>query len=140
MNSCTLPPMEKKERAFVHRLALKLGLTSKSIGSGSNRHPTLFRTQKTVKFNESHFEQISNSISMKTINRSKGKIGNLSVAYKDGDVVGATAPELSADNKGRAMLEKMGWSSGMSLGAEDNAEGILQPIAHVVKISRIGLG
>ena len=31
----------------------------------------------------------------------------------EGAVVGASAPEIGAENKGRAMLEKMGWSSGM---------------------------
>ena len=38
------------------------------------------------------------------------------------------------------MLEKMGWSKGMVLGALGNERGILQPIEHVVKNSRAGLG
>jgi hypothetical protein len=60
-------------------------------------------------------------------------------SYRDGDIVGAGAAEIGADNRGRAMLEKMGWSSGMALGAVDS-KGILEPIAQVVKNSRYGLG
>jgi hypothetical protein len=60
-------------------------------------------------------------------------------SYRDGEIVGAGAAEIGADNRGRAMLEKMGWSSGMALGALDN-KGILEPIAQVVKNSRYGLG
>ena len=59
--------------------------------------------------------------------------------YRDGDIVGAGAAEIDAENRGRAMLEKMGWSSGMALGAADN-KGILEPIAQIVKRSRYGLG
>lgn len=57
---------------------------------------------------------------------------------RDGDIVGANAPVLGADNKGRAMLEKMGWSMGMVLGKEGT--GIATPIEHVVKNTRAGLG
>jgi hypothetical protein len=59
-------------------------------------------------------------------------------SYRDGEVVGAGAPELGVENRGRAMLEKMGWSKGTALGATSN--GILLPIAHVVKNTRTGLG
>lgn len=58
---------------------------------------------------------------------------------RDGEVVGASVPELGQDNKGRAMLEKMGWSKGMALGAEEN-KGILEPLAQVVKRTKAGLG
>jgi hypothetical protein len=58
--------------------------------------------------------------------------------YVDGDVVGASAPEIGAENKGRAMLEKMGWSTGTALGALN--KGILQPVTHVVKNTKAGLG
>lgn len=65
--------------------------------------------------------------------------GHAGVNYRDGEVVGGSAPELSQGNKGRAMLEKMGWSIGTALGALNN-KGILQPVAHVVKRSKAGLG
>ena len=54
-------------------------------------------------------------------------------------VVGASAPELSATNRGRLMLEKMGYQTGMRLGVEGN-QGIREPIAVVVKTSKACLG
>jgi len=59
--------------------------------------------------------------------------------FRDGEIVGAAAPELGTENKGRQMLEKMGWSSGTALGALNN-KGILQPVATVIKTSKAGLG
>jgi R3H domain/G-patch domain len=59
--------------------------------------------------------------------------------YMDGDVVGASAPELGSENRGRAMLEKMGWSAGMGIGKVGN-KGRVEVIQHVVKNSKAGLG
>ena len=59
--------------------------------------------------------------------------------YQDGEIVGSGAPELGAENKGRAMLEKMGWTQGTGLGSANN-QGILQPIQTVVRNSKRGLG
>lgn len=58
-------------------------------------------------------------------------------SYNDGEIVGATAPEVNAGSKGRAMMMKMGWSVGMGLGAEN--KGILTPLKPVVKTTRKGL-
>lgn len=59
--------------------------------------------------------------------------------YHDGEIVGASAPELGSDNRGRAMLEKMGWSSGTALGTDDN-KGILLPVMQTMKKTKAGLG
>ncbi|KAI9833839.1 MAG: hypothetical protein M1826_006362 [Phylliscum demangeonii] len=59
--------------------------------------------------------------------------------HRDGDIVGYAAPELGVENRGRAMLERMGWSTGTALGPADN-KGILHPVTHVVKTSKAGLG
>jgi G-patch protein len=40
--------------------------------------------------------------------------------------------------KAKAMMEKMGWSSGQALGTSN--KGIVEPIQHVVRYSRAGLG
>jgi len=74
--------------------------------------------------------------------RTAGRGGGASgaaVSYRDGEIVGATAPELGTDNKGRAMLEKMGWSTGTALGALNN-KGIMLPVVHIVKTTKAGLG
>lgn len=68
-----------------------------------------------------------------------GRPGTAAASYRDGDVVGAAAPEIGHDNKGRAMLEKMGWRSGTALGSENN-KGIMLPVPHIVKNSKAGLG
>lgn len=54
-------------------------------------------------------------------------------------MVGAAAPEIGVENRGRAMLEKMGWSKGTALGALNN-KGMLQPVIHTVKTTKAGLG
>lgn len=72
-------------------------------------------------------------------NTGGGRSGHKALTLREGEVVGASVPELSQDNKGRTMLEKMGWSKGMSLGALDN-QGILEPVAQVMKRSKAGLG
>lgn len=59
--------------------------------------------------------------------------------YMDGEIVGASAPEIGSENKGRSMLEKMGWSKGTALGAMHN-KGILTPVEHRVKSTKAGLG
>ena len=69
----------------------------------------------------------------------RGWTGDSTATYRDGEIVGAAAPELGIENKGRQMLEKMGWSSGTALGALNN-KGILQPVASVVKTTKAGLG
>jgi G-patch domain len=56
----------------------------------------------------------------------------------DGDVVGEYAPPVGADGKGKAMMEKMGWTNGMGLGKENN--GIREPVALTIKTLKGGLG
>jgi hypothetical protein len=65
--------------------------------------------------------------------------GQAALRLRDGEIVGGGVPELGQENKGRNMLEKMGWSKGMGLGAVDN-KGILEPVAQVMKYSKAGLG
>jgi hypothetical protein len=143
--------MDKSARKLLHELANKFKVNSKSTGSGDQRRPILYRTKYTLRYTEEHFELTTARIGRKYFPRMdvKGKSpqrwsgggrgGQSAVTYRDGEVVGGSAPELGQENKGRAMLEKMGWSSGMALGAMDN-KGILQPVAHVVKRTKAGLG
>ena len=148
--SLPLPPMDKRRRKIVHELADALTLKSQSRGNGPSRCPVLRKTTRTPNYTPktiSHFEKVFSgskpaNLAAKIWGKStKGRgsrTGN-SASYADGDVVGASAPEIGAENKGRVMLEKMGWSTGTALGAMNN-KGILQPVAHVVKNTRVGLG
>lgn len=77
--------------------------------------------------------------------RQKGRLkhnrgsGVKAASYIDGEIVGASAPEIGIENRGRMMLEKMGWTNGSTLGAP-NSKGILHPVMHVVKTNKAGLG
>ncbi|KAK1673030.1 hypothetical protein BDP55DRAFT_556893 [Colletotrichum godetiae] len=152
--SLTLPPMDNHARKVIHELASKFNIKSKSTGSGDQRRPMLHRTFRTAKFADEIFDMAIARVGRKYFPRNDSAVraavhrqsarrggggGHAGVAYRDGEVVGGSAPELSQENKGRAMLEKMGWSSGTALGALNN-KGILQPVAHVVKRSKAGLG
>lgn len=147
--------MAQHERKIVHEIANLFKLKSKSIGSGKSRFPVLYRTARTLQYNEQALHTIEATLSSKRflsrpdrtkkrgIPAGKGRNGgfsNAGISYKDGEIVGATAPELGQENKGRAMLEKMGWSTGTTLGALNNTRGIAQPVTQVVKTSKAGLG
>ncbi|KAN0101766.1 hypothetical protein V8E51_012276 [Hyaloscypha variabilis] len=151
----SLPPMDTADRKVVHELANAFKIKSKSVGSGNNRAPILIRTTRTSVYVERNFNAIEERLSRRFLPRldvggrrsgavakrirGGGGVNNTSVSYRDGDVVGGSAPELGVENRGRAMLEKMGWSSGTALGALNN-KGILQPVSHVVKTTKAGLG
>ncbi|OTA03404.1 hypothetical protein A9Z42_0038760 [Trichoderma parareesei] len=160
--SLSLPPMDPHTRKGVHELSHKLGIKSKSIGGGDQRRPVLYRTKKTS-YNEREFEQVIVMIkrrfgrqpSFKADSRKNrqgqkgpkgpkgskplGRSGGGAFSYHEGEVIGASAPELGTENRGRAMMEKMGWSTGTPLGASDN-QGILHPVSQTMKKSRAGLG
>ncbi len=149
-----MPPMDKADRKIVHELANAFNLKSKSAGNGINRFPILYKTSRTRAFNNGAFDAANARISRGFFPRmdvggrkgasskrtgDSGGFNKGAVTYRDGDVVGGSAPELGVENRGRAMLEKMGWSSGTALGALNN-KGILQPVPHVVKQGKAGLG
>ena len=147
--------MGQQDRKLVHEIANKLGLRSRSNGKGKNRFPVLYKTSKTGDFDAGALNGIVSRVASGRYlprkdagqgsgsNMSRRRFGGVfsqaAVSYVDGEIVGATAPELGQDNKGRAMLEKMGWSTGTALGALNN-KGIMKPVAHVVKTSKAGLG
>lgn len=145
--------MNKKDRKMMHEVAHAFNLKSKSAGKGKARFPVLYKTSRTRPFDRDIFVRVQTQLKRRFFSRmdsngaAKGvfagqiRSGGFSgdISYREGDIVGGTAPELAADNRGRAMLEKMGWTTGTALGALNN-KGILVPVAHVVKKSRTGLG
>lgn len=144
--------MDKSKRKVVHEWANAFKLKSKSAGNGSSRFPILYKTARTSVFAEHTFNAVEARLNRRFFPRMDvgrrpgvkqaghgGGFNSAGVSYRDGDIVGGSAPELGAENRGRAMLEKMGWSSGTALGALNN-KGILQPVSHVVKTTKAGLG
>lgn len=134
---------------MIHELANKFNVKSKSIGKADQRRPTLYRTKRTPRFEQAVFDQALSRVQRRYFPRLdyKGKgpsvqqsrNGYAEASYRDGEVVGGSAPELSTQNRGRAMLEKMGWSTGTALGSADN-KGILLPVTQTMKRSKAGLG
>ncbi|KIW28363.1 uncharacterized protein PV07_08033 [Cladophialophora immunda] len=158
-----LAPMDAATRASVHRLAKSLKLKSKSEGKdghGTGRYPVLTKSPHTPRYTIDTVWEIDALMSLRKffpkdrISSYKSRVTATSgsartrrggggaasgATYMNGDIVGASAPELGANNKGRAMLEKMGWVEGVGLGAVGN-KGSLEAIKHVVKTTRAGLG
>ena len=145
--SLSLPPMDANARKIVHEVSHRHSLKSKSIGSGSSRFPVLYKTSRTREFDETAFANIRRKFAPRLGYRKRHVPPTVATrggaepgaSYQDGEVVGAFAPELGEENKGRAMLEKMGWSKGSALGASNN-KGISIPVAQIIKTTRAGLG
>ncbi len=136
---------------MVHEIAHGLRLKSRSFGNDGARYPVLVKTDEVSFYDERVVDALERRFGPRT-RKEKGPrhqepksrnprgVGEPSrFTYQDGDIVGAAAPELGMENKGRAMMEKMGWSKGTALGAVNN-KGIMQPLAHVVRNSKAGLG
>jgi hypothetical protein len=144
LQTLQLPPMESHRRAVIHQMVHQLGVTSKSRGDGAGRFTVLSKTSRTRQVDDAFFDalverkKVRSRFEHVTVRGPGRKATRPVVSYRDGETVGASAPELGAENKGRKLLEKMGWSKGMALGALDN-KGILQPIAHTVKTNKAGL-
>jgi hypothetical protein len=153
--SMSLPPMDAHRRATIHQAAKFFELSSRSRGDGQDRFTVLSRTSRTRTYTNAEFDRaISHRGFVKRLRGPlQGKNGGgpsraatfrsgprtrPQVGYRDGEKVGANAPELGPENKGHALMMKMGWSKGMALGTEDN-QGILHPIAHTVKTNKAGL-
>ncbi|KAJ8120332.1 hypothetical protein ONZ43_g2932 [Nemania bipapillata] len=155
-----LPPFDKGARKIVHTIANSLNIKSKSAGAGTSRYPVLYRSKATLPYNETLFEQAFSRVrrvwfprvdadekvvqqtrvlKRTEIRAGKSRTGKSSLVLREGDIVGQHASEIGVENKGRAMLEKMGWSKGMSLGTIET-KGITVPLTHVIKKSKAGLG
>ena len=147
--------MAQEERKIVHEIASVFKLKSKSTGSGRSRFPILHRTSRTIQYNEDTLKAAESLLSSRRflpridrVRRTgalaqrdrRNAAAGAGVSYRDGEVVGAAAPEIGQENRGRTMLERMGWSTGTALGARNNSRGLVQPVAQVVKTSRSGLG
>lgn len=162
-----MPAMDKAVRRAVHVLSQAYGLKSASQGSGKRRHivlyktkhalhapdaayleETLFRARRSLGFNSKYRDTLLPDSARKRLGRSgrpmrhgpttggggRGGAGRL----RDGDLVGADAPEIHVANRGRQMLEKLGWLHGTGLGAEGK-EGINLPLFATIKNTKHGL-
>jgi hypothetical protein len=134
--------MHRFARKIVHTLANAYNLSSKSHGSGKSRFTTLFKTQRRQTLDTHKITTILKRTSYLMPSDRPGadwtaRPVRAGKKHKDGDVVGGDAKEISSDNRGRVMLEKLGWRSGMGLGLE--GAGMKLPVFAVVKAGKSGL-
>ncbi|KAH0489097.1 hypothetical protein TgHK011_010177 [Trichoderma gracile] len=114
----SLPPMDPHTRKGVHELSHKLGIKSKSIGGGDQREASAIQDE----------EYQENRQGQKGAKGPKGSKGPKPGGRPGGGALTTTRAKSSArrrqswelENRGRAMMEKMGWSTGTPLGASDN--------------------
>ncbi|KAF2760681.1 hypothetical protein EJ05DRAFT_239424 [Pseudovirgaria hyperparasitica] len=157
--------LSKTERIFVHSASQMFELESTSRGSerAGNRQLTVTKNSWTIDANHDEYSRKLSQVQRKffhsdmrprleglgrSVKRGmrafKDPVGKHKdqlvhgATYSTGEIVGSKAPEIGQDNRGRAMLEKMGWTKGDALGAYDN-KGSTDPIAHRFKAGRAGL-
>jgi hypothetical protein len=144
--------MDKTLRSILGGLAEELNMSLKSscAGDGNPRQQMLTRTDHTVKCSEEEFNEHFSRIVGKhatSLQKRKGKAkeqgaeatGNAAGVQIEVDMVDRHPLEIGQNNKGRRMLEKMGWRKGTGLGCLDN-KGILEPIMPVIRDTKSGLG
>ena len=149
------PPMDKKDRAALHNICNALNLKSRSQGVGKNRFPVLSKTSRTGEYSEDVFVKIvqastrgflsnpgkAKKFAKQASKGGPGRGGGFSkdaVTVRNGEIVGGSAPAISHTSFGAKLMGKMGWSSGMGLG-KDN-EGRAEPVQQIMRTGTAGLG
>nr|POF15278.1 protein sqs1 [Quercus suber] len=155
------PPMDKKDRKSLHEMASAFNLKSKSVGSGKQRFAVLYKTSFTTEFSEHQLNRVlaaqargflrvsgkgrgfggGSGNANKFRSTRGGQGGGFSAAatsLRNGEIVGANAAEIGKESFGHKLMEKMGWSKGMALGKD--GEGMLLPVAQVMRSGKAGLG
>lgn len=124
------PPMDKTDRKALHQVADALDLKSKSVGSGKNRYPVLYKTSFTLEYDEYTFNKIISASTRGFYKNSsfKGKkaaaakrqakgrsrpgagggFDKAAVSVRHGEVVGAGAKEIGKESFGHKLMERMG--------------------------------
>ncbi|KAG7720266.1 hypothetical protein KL949_001524 [Ogataea haglerorum] len=152
------PPLDPHGLRTLRKLAECYHLKPRSLGNGPKTHLVAIKTKHTYK-RVPDYSQVARIMKQRPIFRrtdvhlSKDEIMELKNkrkksskehgqgrkwAPREGDVVAAAAPEISADNVGRQLLEKMGWQKGSALGRTNS--GITEPIQATVKLTKQGIG
>eukprot|EP00051_Salpingoeca_urceolata_P017072 m.230036 g.230036 ORF g.230036 m.230036 type:complete len:558 (-) comp18856_c4_seq4:45-1718(-) len=130
-----LDPMKAKDRKRVHDLAALYRLHTESQGSGGHRRPVLRRTIETGLPDKGLLETCrlawrSSQLGYMPTHAQPTMCGR--------GVVGGLAQPIGTDNVGNRLLQQMGWSPGMGLGAAQ--DGIVEPVEAVFRPRRQGFG
>jgi hypothetical protein len=135
------PPLDRNSRKQLHQFAHRLGLQSKSRGTGSARHPTLIKPAGFCGVTQVTLVKAERMTTRREFFRTDLPRTQVKVTPRPGEVVGQEWAQMSTmkGTKAKAMMEKMGWKMGEGLGTETN-KGRAEPIQHVVRYSKAGLG
>lgn len=152
-DSMVLGTMPSAIRDLIQEIADRHHLTTKTRGRAKNKVFVLLKNSgsRIAENATKVVEEITKGRIGTNLNINKFWYGSLKVQKKKvvgapnkdnvpkmGDVVGGSAPPLNSDSSiGHAMLLKMGWKPGNSLG---DGTGIVEPITAVVRSKRGGLG
>lgn len=148
-----LGTMPSAIRDLMHEIADKYHLTTKTRGRAKNKVFVLIKNSgsRIIENSAKVVEEITRGRLGTNLNINKFWFGSVKSQKKKvvgapnkehvpkmGDRVGGSAPPLNSDSSiGHAMLLKMGWKPGDSLG---DGTGIIEPITAVVRSKRGGLG
>lgn len=158
-DSMNFPPLDPHGNKTIVKLSNFYNMKSLKCGGGLKLFIKVSKNRKTFHYLP-RYDQIGNVLRQRPIfnrtdqkrpkdeitrtdgnfkkDRSRGR-GKANVnAIREGDIVGASAPEIDSNNIGRKLLEKLGWTKGEGLGAHGN-KGISEPVVAKIKKSKTGL-
>lgn len=159
-DSMNFPPLDPHGNKTVIKISNFYNMKSLKCGTGLKLFVKVSKNRKTFHYLP-RYDQIGNVLRQRPIfnridqkrpkdeitksdgnskkDRSRGRNKSESSAQsREGDIVGASAPEIDTNNIGRKLLEKLGWSKGEGLGAHGN-KGISEPVVAKIKKSKTGL-
>ncbi|CUM65558.1 uncharacterized protein PRCAT00003204001 [Priceomyces carsonii] len=146
----SFPPLDPHGNKTVSKMADYFNLKSLKCGRGTKQFIRVTKTKRTFRYLP-NYDQIGRILRQRPIfkrrdqeqpimpGNKKDRNKKSTTVLKDGDIVGANAPEIDPTNIGRQLLEKLGWVKGEGLGALGN-KGISVPLTAKVKKSKSGLG
>lgn len=151
--SLSFPPLDAHGNKTINKLASHYNMKCTRSGAGLHTYMKVSKTRKTFHYLPRH-DLIAYILKQRPIfkradvkQRTKEEMGmtdgkkvyeKSNAHVKDGDIVGAEAPEIGKSNIGRQLLEKLGWVQGEGLGAHGN-KGISIPLMATVKNTKAGL-
>lgn len=149
----TFPPLDPHGNKTIIKLSRNYNMKALRCGSGKHRYIKIAKSRKTY-HNLPNYNMIDAILRQRPIfnrmdskkprdeasrkNKSKANLKGGEAHHKEGDIIGAYAPEISSENFGRQILEKLGWVQGEGLGVNGN-KGISEPLMARVKKSKQGL-
>lgn len=144
------PPFNPHGNQTIRKFAQYYNMTTTIIGKKGKTHVKVDKCKKT-KTNAPNYNLINRIVKQRRVfmridspklcrdnELLKKQSGKPKFHVTEGEIIGEDAPEISKDNIGRKILEKLGWTSGQGLGVHNN-KGISEPVMAKAKINKSGL-